>query len=141
MGFWSGASIAENFNLKVGDRIRIGSVSSASRPELRIEGVLNARGTVADGVSTDNGIVVQSKWYTQQYGGEDEWTQVNVIVNDIDNMGDIENAINAKINTNPKTPAIRIRDATSQLATETSALSTVTTFIMAIGGISLSLLP
>ncbi len=52
-------------------------------------------------------------------------------------MGDIENAINAKINTNSKTPSIRIRDATSQLATETSALSTVTTFIMAIGGISL----
>ena len=132
-----GADIADNFNLKVGDRIRIGSLSSSSLPELRIAGVLNPRGTVADGVSTDNGIVVRSQWYTDQYGGEDQWTQVNVIVNDIDNIGDIENAINAKINTKPKTPAVRIRDATSQLATETSALSTVTTFIMAIGGISL----
>ncbi|MGB7788826.1 ABC transporter permease [Methanoregula sp.] len=132
-----GADIAENFNLKVGDRIRIGSFSSSSQPELRIAGVLNARGTVADGVSTDNGIVVHSQWYTNQYGGEDEWSQVNVIVNDVDNIGDIEEAINAKINTNPKTPAIRIRDATSQLATETSALGTVTTFIMAIGAISL----
>ena len=132
-----GADIADNFNLKVGDRIRLGSFSSSSRPELRIAGVLNLRGTVADGVSTDNGIVVHDQWYTDQYGGEDEWSQVNVIVNDIDNIGDIETAINAKINTNPKTPAVRIRDATSQLATETSALSTVTTFIMAIGGISL----
>ena len=132
-----GAEIAENFNLKVGTRIRIGSFSSASRPELRIAGVLQPRGTVADGVSTDNGVVVNDNWYTNQYGGEDEWSQVNVIVNDIDNISDIESAINTKLNTNPKSPVIRIGDATSQLATETSALSTVTTFIMAIGGISL----
>ena len=132
-----GADIADNFNLKVGDRIRIGSFSSSSQPELRIAGVLNPRGTVADGVSTDNGIVVHSQWYTNQYGGEDKWSQVNVIVNDIDNISSIENAINTKINTKPNSPVIRIRDATSQLATETSALGTVTTFIMAIGGISL----
>ena len=132
-----GAEIAENFNLKVGTRIRIGSFNSASRPELRIAGVLQPRGTVADGVSTDNGIVVNDNWYTNQYGGEDEWNQVNVIVNDVDNISDIESAISGKVNTNEKTPVIRIRDATSQLATETSALSTVTTFIMAIGGISL----
>ncbi len=132
-----GADIAENFNLKVGSRIRIGSFSSASRPELRIAGVLQPRGTVADGVSTDNGIVVNDNWFTNQYGGEDEWNQVNVIVNDIDNISDIESAISSKININAKSPVIRIRDATSQLATETSALSTVTTFIMAIGGISL----
>ena len=132
-----GADLAESFNLKVGTRIRIGSFNSASRPELRIAGVLQPRGTVADGVSTDNGIVVNDNWYTNQYGGEDEWDQVNVIVNDVDNISDIESVISEKVNTNEKTPVIRIRDATSQLATETSALSTVTTFIMAIGGISL----
>ncbi len=132
-----GADIAQNFNLKVGTRIRIGSFSSSSRPELRIAGVLQPRGTVADGVSTDNGIVVNSQWYTDQYGGKNEWSQVNVIVNNVDNIGDIESALDAKINTNAKTPAVRITDATTQLETETSTLSTVTTFIMAIGGISL----
>jgi putative ABC transport system permease protein len=132
-----GADIAENFNLKVGSRIKIGSFSSSSRPELRIAGILNPRGTVADGVSTDNGIVVNSQWYTNQYGGEDEWTQVNVIVRDVDTISDTESAIDAKLNTNAKSPVVRITDATSQLETETSALGTVTTFIMAIGGISL----
>ena len=131
-----GADIAENFDLKVGTRIRIGSFSSASRP-VPIAGVLQPRGTVADGVSTDNGIVVNDNWYTNEYGGDDEWNQVNIIVNDVDNIDDIESAVSAKLNTNPKTPVIRIRDATSQLATETAALRTVTTFIMAIGGISL----
>jgi putative ABC transport system permease protein len=132
-----GSDIAQNFNLNVGSRIKIGSFSSSSRPELRIAGILNARGTVADGVSTDNGIVVNSDWYTDQYGGKDKWSQVNVIVNNVDNISDIKSAIDAKLNTNAKSPAVRITDATSQLETETSTLSTVTTFIMAIGGISL----
>ncbi|MGA7796995.1 MAG: ABC transporter permease [Methanoregula sp.] len=132
-----GSELAQEFNLKVGTRIRIGSFSSSSRPELRIAGVLNARGTVADGVSTDNAVVVNSNWYTDQYGGKNEWTQVNVIVKDVDSISDIESAIDDKVNTNAKTPSVRITDASSQLATETSTLSTVTTFIMAIGGISL----
>jgi len=132
-----GADIAENFNLKVGSRIRIGSFDSTSRPELRIAGVLQARGTVADGVNVDNGIVVNSQWYTEQYGGKDEWSQVNVIVKDTDYISAIETALDQKLNTNAKTPAVRITDATTQLETETSTLSTVTTFIMAIGGISL----
>jgi len=132
-----GSTIAEEFNLKVGSRIKIGSFSSSSRPELRIAGVLNPRGTVADGVSTDNGIVVNSKWYTNQYGGENEWSQVNVIVNNVDNINDIESALDAKINTNAKTPAVRITDATSQLETETATLSTETEFLEAIGAIAL----
>jgi putative ABC transport system permease protein len=132
-----GSSIASNFGVTVGDRIKIGSVTSTSRPQLRIAGVLNARGTVVDGVSTDNAIVVNSKWYTNQYGGKDEYDQVNVIATDTDTIPDMEEVINAKVNINAKNPAIRIRDAESLLETATSTLSTVTTFIMAIGGISL----
>jgi ABC-type transport system, involved in lipoprotein release, permease component len=100
-------------------------------------GVLKARGTTSDGVSADNAIIVNSKWYTNQYGGKDQYDQVNVIVKDTDNIADIEEAIDTKLNTNSKSPAVRITDATSQLETTTSTLSTVTTFIMAIGGISL----
>ena len=132
-----GATIAEEFNLKVGSRIKIGKFSSTTRPEVRVVGVLKARGTTADGVSTDNGIVVNSKWYTDQYGGKDQYSQVNVIVKDTDTIATIEDQLDTKLNTNAKSPAVRIRDATSQLETATSTLSTVTTFIMAIGGISL----
>ncbi len=39
-GVLVGASIAENFNLKVGDRIRIGSISSASRPSFALKASL-----------------------------------------------------------------------------------------------------
>ncbi|MGD0535521.1 MAG: ABC transporter permease [Methanoregula sp.] len=132
-----GATIAEEFNLKVGSRIKIGSFSSSTRPEVKIVGVLKARGTTADGVSTDNGIVVNSKWYTDQYGGKDKYSQVNVIVKDTDNIATIEDQLDAKINTNEKSPAVRITDATSQLETETATLSTETMFIEAIGAIAL----
>ncbi len=132
-----GSSIAEQFDLKIGSRIKIGSFSSTSRPEVKIVGVLKARGTTADGVSTDNAIVVNDKWYTTQYGGKDKYTQVNVIVKDTDDITTLEEQLDAKLNTDAKSPSVRIRDATSQLETATSTLSTVTTFIMAIGGISL----
>jgi len=132
-----GANIAEQFDLKIGSRIKIGSFSSTSRPEVRVVGVLEARGTTSDGVSADNAIIVNSKWYTNEYGGKGEYSQVNVIVTDTDNIAMIEEELDAKLNTDSKSPSVRITDATSQLETATSTLSTVTTFIMAIGGISL----
>lgn len=132
-----GANIAEQFDLKIGSRIKIGSFSSTSRPEVRVVGVLEARGTTSDGVSADNAIIVNSKWYTNEYGDKDKYSQVNVIVKDTDNIATIEEQLDEKLNANEKTSTIRITDATSQLETATSTLSTVTTFIMAIGGISL----
>lgn len=132
-----GANIAEQFDLRIGSRIKIGSSDSTSRPEVRIVGILEERGTTADGVSADNAIIVNDKWYTNEYGSKDKYSQVNVIVNDIDSISTLEEQLDAKLNTDEKTPAVRIRDATSQLETATSTLSTVTTFIMAIGGISL----
>jgi putative ABC transport system permease protein len=141
-----GYTLAESLGVTVGDKIKISSASSgpptnqsssASRATVKVVGIIDARGTVADSVSTDNGIVVSRDWYTAQYGGKDRYTQVNVIVKDTDSITAIENAIEAKINTDEKTPAVRISDASSQLDTISSTLSTLTTFVLAIGGISL----
>jgi putative ABC transport system permease protein len=141
-----GYTLAESLGIEIGDKIKISSASSgpptnqsssASRASVRIVGIIDARGTVADSVSTDNGIVVSKEWYTAQYGGKDRYTQVNVIVKDTDNIEMIEEEIDAKINTDAKTPAIRISDASSQLDTISATLSTLTTFVLAIGGISL----
>jgi putative ABC transport system permease protein len=132
-----GSSIASNFNLKIGSRIRIGSSSDSSRPVVKIVGILKERGMASDNVNTDNAIVVSKDWYTNEYGGKDEYSQVNVIVKNIDDITAVETAIDAKVNTDKKTPAVRISDASSRLSTITSSLSTMTTFILAIGGISL----
>jgi putative ABC transport system permease protein len=141
-----GYTLAESLGIKIGDKIKISSASSgppgnsttsASRAWVKIVGIIDSRGTVADSVSTDNGIIVSREWYTAQYGGKDHYTQVNVIVDDTDMITEIETAIDAKLNTDAKTPAVRISDASSQLDTISSTLETLTTFVLAIGGISL----
>ncbi|HXX56133.1 MAG TPA: ABC transporter permease [Methanoregula sp.] len=132
-----GSSIASNFNLKIGSRIKLGSESDSSRPVVKIVGILKERGMAGDNVNTDNAIVVSKDWYTNQYGGKDTYSQVNVVVKNIDNITQIESAIDEKVNTDKKTPAVRISDSSSRLATITSSLETMTTFILAIGAISL----
>lgn len=140
-----GLTLAESLGIGVGDKIKISSASqgppsnssSASRATVKVVGIIDNRGTVADSVSTDNGIVVSREWFVAQYGGKDIYDQVNVIVDDTDRIAEIEEAIDAKLNTDEKTPAIRISDASSQLETISSTLETLTTFVLAIGGISL----
>jgi len=110
-----GSTIATNFNLKLGSRIKVGSTTSGSRSEVRVVGILEERGMAADSVSTDNAIIVSEDWYTNQYGGENEYPQVNVIVKDIDTITDVESAIDAKLNTNEKSPVIRIRAFREQI--------------------------
>jgi putative ABC transport system permease protein len=132
-----GSTFATNFNLKIGSRIKIGKDTDESRPIVKIVGILAARGMSSDNVNTDNAIIVSNDWYTNQYGGKDVYSQVNVIVKDIDTITDVETAIDTKLNTDKKTPAVRISDASSRISSITSSLSSITTFILAIGGISL----
>jgi len=132
-----GSSIAENFELKLGSRVKVGSTTTGSRAEVRVVGILEERGMAADSVSTDNAIIVSEDWYTNQYGGKNEYPQINVIVKNIDTITEVETAIDTRLNANEKTPVIRIRDASSMLSSISSTLDTMTTFILAIGAISL----
>jgi putative ABC transport system permease protein len=130
-----GSNIATNFNLVVGSRIKIGQPNTDDRPTVRVSGILPARGFASDGINTDNAIIVPDTWYTNQYGDKDVYNQVNVIVKNVDTIGDVETAIDEKVNR--KTDVIRISDASSRLTSITQTLGTITTFILAIGGISL----
>ncbi len=130
-----GPTIAANFNLNVGTRIKIGQPETQDRPTVRVSGILAARGFASDGVNTDNAIVASDTWYTSQYGDKDVYSQVNVIVKNVDTISDVEAAIDKKVNRNSQ--LVRIADASSRLSSITQTLGTITTFILAIGGISL----
>lgn len=141
-----GLTLATSMGIDIGDRIKISSASdgpptnassSSSRATVTVVGIIDPRGTVADSVSTDNGIVVSKEWYTAQYGGKDQYTQVNVLANDVNQISDIESEINSAVNTDKKKQSLRISDASSQLDTISSTLDTLTLFCLAIGGISL----
>ena len=131
-----GATIASNFNLVVGSTIQLGQkCATVTRPTVRVAGILQARGIAADGVNVDNGMIAADDWYTNTFGGLDQYNQVNVIVADVDTINQTEDNINAKVNR--QSEVVRISDASSRLSTISSTLGTITTFIMAIGGISL----
>ena len=69
-----GATIASNFNLVVGSTIKIGqNCATVTRPVVRVAGILQARGIAADGVNADNAIIVPDNWYTNHYGGLDQY--------------------------------------------------------------------
>ncbi|HXX55030.1 MAG TPA: ABC transporter permease [Methanoregula sp.] len=130
-----GSTIASNFNMNIGSRIKIGPSTQTDRPTVRVAGILAARGMASDGVNTDNAIIVPDTWYTDTYGDKDVYDQVNVIMGDITKINDTEASIDDKVNR--RTEVVRITDASSRLASISSTLGTITTFILAIGSISL----
>jgi len=131
-----GSTLATNLGIRIGSRIKIGEDNkSVARPVVRVAGILAARGMTADGVMADNAIIVSDDWYTSHFGDKDLYGQVNVIVRNVDTIPDVETAINDKVNR--KTQVIRISDASSRLSSISATLGTITTFILAIGGISL----
>ena len=130
-----GSTIAQNFNLGIGTPIKLGTPGTSGRPVVRVSGILASRGFPSDGVLTDNAIVVPDLFYTDQYDDKDIYDQVNVVLSDISTLNDTEAAIDRKVNRN--TPLVRITDASSRIASITQTLGTITTFILAIGGISL----
>ena len=131
-----GATIASNFDLVIGTRIKIGEPNiSTTRPVVRVVGILPSVGFSSNGINSDNAIIVSDTWYTAQYGGGNVYDQVNVNLKDVSTLSEIESAIDKKINRNKD--VVRISDSSSRISSVSSTLSSLTTFILAIGSISL----
>lgn len=132
-----GATIASRFDVKIGTRIKIGEPNiSVTRPVIRVAGILPAAGlSASNGINTDNSIIVSDTWFTSQFGGGNVYDQVNVYLKDVDTLSEIKNAIDYKVNRNKE--VVRISDSSSRVTSVSSTLSSLTTFILAIGSISL----
>jgi putative ABC transport system permease protein len=132
-----GATIAERFDLKIGTRIKIGEPNvSVTRPVIRVVGILGSAGlSSSNGINTDNAIIVSDSWYTSEFGGGNEYDQVNVYLKDVNTLTEVEDAIDKKVNRNKE--VVRISDSSSRITSVSSTLSSLTTFILAIGSISL----
>jgi putative ABC transport system permease protein len=132
-----GATIASRFDLKIGTRIKIGEPNiSTTRPVIRVVGILPATGmSSGNGINSDNAIIVSDTWYSNQFGGENVYDQVNVNLKDVSTLTEVETAIDKKVNRNKE--VVRISDSSSRITMVSSTLSSLTTFILAIGSISL----
>ncbi|MDK2890074.1 MAG: putative transport system permease protein [Methanoculleus sp.] len=129
-----GPTLAERLDLKIGSKIDIGDPDEGSTTTVRVVGILEERGMSMD-LSTDMAIIGTDKLFTGIYGGEGEYDQVNVVVDDLNDIDTIKTEIEDTLN--KKEDEVTVQDSSRIMETITSTLSTMTTFVMAIAGISL----
>ena len=123
-----GPTFAEQYHVKVGSRIIIGDKGT-----LRVTGIIEERGLTFD-VSTDSAVVVAQDWFKRSYGRTD-YDSVIVKIADIDKIEEVKTAIEKKLNT--RTDIVDVIDTRQVLETINAAFGQISTFVMAIGGISL----
>jgi putative ABC transport system permease protein len=130
-----GPTLAADFSLKVGSRIKLGTDSNSTK-SVRVVGILQSAG-FGGGLSTDRAIVVTDTWYTANYGESGQYQSVNVIASDISQIGTIENNTAKALNRNAKLPAVRISDSGQFLNTISTTIGSLTSFVTMLGAISL----
>ena len=131
-----GPTLANDFTLNIGSRIKLGSSTSNSTKTVRVVGILQSAGFGA-GLNTDRAIVVTDTWYTANYGEAGQYQSVNIIANDISQIGTIENNTAKALNRNLKIPAVRISDSGQFLNTISTTIGSLTSFVTMLGAISL----
>ncbi|HOS83134.1 MAG TPA: FtsX-like permease family protein, partial [Methanolinea sp.] len=129
-----GPTLAGRYDLKVGSRIRIGDEDKGATTTVKVVGILEERGMSND-INSDMAIIGSEKLFTGIYGNEGEYNQVNLILNDINDSQKARTEILEKMNR--KKTRVNVQDSSRMLESITSTLGTMTTFVMAIAGISL----
>jgi putative ABC transport system permease protein len=128
-----GSSLAERFNLTLGSKLKIGSEDEGYLTT-RVTGIIEERGMSFD-LNTDSAVILPEKEYTAFFGDEGHYNQVNVVLRDVDDASSTSTSITDSLNA--KKAQVRVSDASRMLTSITSTVGTMTTFVMAIAGISL----
>jgi putative ABC transport system permease protein len=126
-----GPTFAKDHNLKVGSRISIGT--DGSKGTLRVTGIIEERGMSFD-ISTDSAIVATQDWFDNTYNRND-YDQVVVKVKEGQDTAVVKTTIEKQMNKRDK--IVSVTDSKATLASIYSTFGTITTFVTAIGGISM----
>ena len=126
-----GSTFATDNNVKVGSRIAIGT--EGDKGSLRVTGIIEERGMAFD-LSTDSSIVVTKDWFDQAYNRND-YDKVVVKVKNLDDLPVVKTAIENQMNKRDK--IVDVVDTRKTMETIFSAFGQITTFVSAIGGISM----
>ena len=130
-GVLVGSTFAKDNNIKVGSRISIGT--DGNKGTLRVTGIIEERGMAFD-VSTDSAIVVTTDWFDDAYNRVD-YDKVVVKVKDLDDIASVKTAIEKQMNRRDTT--VDVMDTRKTMETLFQAFGQITTFVSAIGGISM----
>ena len=129
-----GPTLAERMDLRVGSRITIGDSDNGGTTTVRVVGILEERGNSLD-LNTDSAILGSERLFSGIYGGEGEYSQVNIILADISDAGTVSAAVTDQLNRREE--QVTVQDSSRMLESITATLGTMTLFVMAIAGISL----
>jgi len=128
-----GSTFAKDHNLKVGSRISIGT--SGDKGALRVTGIIEERGMSFD-ISTDNSLIVTPEWMENAYNRDKDYDEVVVKVKDGD-TATVKTNIEKQLNKHKDNKIVSVMDSKATLASIYSTFGMVTTFVTAIGGISM----
>jgi putative ABC transport system permease protein len=128
-----GSTFAKDHNLKVGSRISIGT--SGDKGTLRVTGIIEERGMSFD-ISTDSALVVTPEWFENTYDRNKDYDEVVVKVKDGD-TATVKTNIEKQLNKRKDNKIVSVIDSKATLASIYSTFGTITTFVTAIGGISM----
>jgi putative ABC transport system permease protein len=128
-----GSTFAKDHNLKVGSRISIGT--DGSKGTLRVTGIIEERGMSFD-ISTDNALVVTPEWFENAYNRNKDYDEVVVKVKEGD-TATIKTNIEKQLNKHKDAKVVSVTDSKATLSSIYATFGTVTTFVTAIGGISM----
>ncbi|PWR75598.1 ABC transporter permease [Methanospirillum stamsii] len=128
-GVMVGSKLAKDNNLAVGSRILIGREESG----VRVVGILKERGMGFD-ISPDNAIFASQQWYETFYNVS-EYDQVIVKVKNLNEIEQVKDSIDAQLNR--REDEVDVYDTKAILETILDTFGKISTFTMAIGGISL----
>jgi len=126
-----GSTFARDNNIKVGSRISIGT--DGRYGTLRVTGIIEERGMSFD-LSTDNAIVVTEEWFDGTYN-RDDYDQVVVKVKSGLDTADVKTIIEKQLNKRDK--MVSVTDSKATLSSIYETFGTITTFVSAVGGISM----
>jgi putative ABC transport system permease protein len=127
-----GPDLADRFGLTLGSKLDIGEENETTT--VRVVGILEERGMSMD-LNTDSAIIGSEKLFFGIYGGEGEYDQVNIVLDDINDAATVNTEITAQLN--KKEDQVSVQDSSRMLENITATLGTMTSFVMAIAGISL----
>jgi putative ABC transport system permease protein len=126
-----GATFAKDNNVKVGSRISIGK--DGEKGTLRVTGIIEERGMAFD-VSTDSAIVATQDWF-ETADERNEYDQIVVKVKNLEEIADVKTAIEKQMNR--RDTIVDVMDTRKVMETIFEAFGQITTFVSAIGGISM----
>ncbi len=128
-----GPLLAERMGLRVGNRIKIGDPAEGSTT-VRVAGILEERGLSMD-INTDVAIIGSEDLFINLFGGKEGYDQVNIVMNDASDVVTVKAKIEGTLN--KKKNKITVQDSSRMAESITATVSSMTTFVMAIAGISL----